>query len=174
MGLKEKLAELRSGQGLTQGELTAKINVSRQTVYKWERGIAVPSAENFIALGRLYGVPLEELVNGERQPEEGPPVAVAEEPGAPPPVEGEAPGKRGRSIAAAIGLGACLLVVVIASVITIWSTVFKKPEKTIIKTEDMEPDYIDPAELAPFNGEVNMIDDGTIQFGGTVNGRASD
>ena len=75
------------------------------------------------------------------------------EPEAPPVSE-----KRGRKIAAAIGLGACLLVVVIAAVITIWSAVFKKPEKNIIKTEDMEPEYIDPSELVPFDGTWKIIE----------------
>lgn len=157
MDLKEKLVELRSRQGLTQGEVAAKINVSRQTIYKWERGIAVPSAENLIALGRLYGVPLEELAD-DSLPLTGQPAAVAEEPPmpeeaeAPPPVDGEAPGKRGRNIAARIGLAACLLLMAIASVITIWSAIFKEPEKpkdghTIINQDNLQQEDIDPAEV---------------------------
>lgn len=164
MDLKEKLVELRSRQGLTQGEVAAKINVSRQTVYKWERGTAVPSAENLIALGRLYGVPLDELVNG------GPPVAEAveatppegvEEVEATPPADGEAPGKRGRNIAARIGLAACLVLVAVVTVITIWTAIFKEPEKPgneIIRVEDMEPDYVDPSELIPFDGTWKIIE----------------
>lgn len=150
MDLKEKLVELRSRQGMTQGELASKINVSRQTVYKWERGIAAPSAENLIALGRLYGAPLEELADSTLPLTEQPAVAVAEEPEAPPPVDGEAPKKLGRSIAAHIGLAACLVLVAVAAVITIWSVMFKESEEQkdkIIWTEDMEPEYIDPAEI---------------------------
>lgn len=167
MYLKEKLAELRSRQGLTQGELAAKINVSRQTVYKWERGIVVPSAENLIALGRLYGVPLEELADSTLPLTGQPAVAVAEEPPmpeepeAPRPVDGEAPGKRGRNIAAHIGLAVCLVLVAVASVITIWSAIFKereKPENETIRVEDMEPDYIDPSELIPFDGTWKIIE----------------
>lgn len=165
MDLKEKLVELRSRQGLTQGEVAAKINVSRQTIYKWERGIAVPSAENLIALGRLYGVPLEELADS-TLPLTGQPAAVEEEPPmpeeaeAPPPVDGEVPGKRGRNIAARIGLAACLALVAIASVITIVSAITKKPEKT----EDGFP-IISQDDLVREDIDLSQVIDGT---GGTV------
>lgn len=157
MKLKEKLSVLRTEQGLTQNELALKVNVSRQSIYKWERGTATPTTENLISLSRLYGVPLDELIS------EGPPVAA--EPEAPP-----ASGKRWAKIAV------CLLLSAVA-VITIWSVVFKgseAPGDKIVWTDDITPEYIDPAEVIPFDGEVKMIDDGVIQFGGTVPGRASD
>lgn len=144
MELRKKLAELRIKEGLTQDELARELGVTRQAVSKWERGVIAPSTKKLVVLSRLYGVPLDELVSG------GPPVAVAEEPETTPPAGGEAPASRGRSIAARIGLAACLVLVTIAAIITIWSAVFKKPEKPengIIRTEDMEPDYIDPAEV---------------------------
>lgn len=160
MELKEKLAGLRARQGLTQGELASKINVSRQTVSKWERGEAVPSTENLIGLSRLYGVPLDEFANGEPQPEGGPPVAVAEEPEALPPADGKAPGKRGRNIALGAVLAACLALMTVASVITIWSAIFKGPEEQrnkIIRTEDIEPEYIDPVEIIyDFEGRMTI------------------
>lgn len=164
MDLKEKLVELRSRRGLTQGEAAAKINVSRQTVYKWERGTAVPSAENLIALGRLYGVPLEELADSTLTLTGQPAVAVAEEP--PVPEEAEAPPheaveeaetppcKRADilKIWGAIGAVALTLLVAIASVITIWSAIFKEPEKpkdghTIINQDNLQQEDIDPAEV---------------------------
>lgn len=43
------------------------MEVTRQTVSKWERGVIAPTTEKLIALSRLYGVPLDELVNGEPQ-----------------------------------------------------------------------------------------------------------
>lgn len=175
MKSKEQLAELRTRQGLTQGELASRINVSWQTVYKWERGTAAPSTENLIALSRLYGVPLEELVNGELPPQEASVAVAAEEPEAPPPTDGETPKKQGRNIAVAAVLAACLLLVTIASVITIWSAIFKEPEKpkdglTIINQDDLQWENIDLEELMPFDGAVKIIDNGVIQFEGTVPG----
>ena len=159
MELKEKLAVLREKQGLSQGEIAEKINVSRQTVYKWERGTAVPSTENLILLGELYGISLDELANGDLWPEEEPAtaVAVAEEPDAPP-----EPRKRWAKIMGGAVLAVCLLLVTIAAVITIWSAVFKKPEEpkdSIIRTDDIEPEYIDPAEVQDKSDSWNIIEE---------------
>lgn len=150
MELKEKLAVFRRQQGLTQDELALKIGVSRQTISKWERGAAVPSTESLVALGRLYGVPLDELANGDLRPEEEPAAAVAvmEEPDAPP-----EPGKRWAKIMGGAVLAVCLLLVTTAAVITICSTVFNepdKPENGVIRTDDMEWEDIDLTEVIDY------------------------
>ena len=64
MDLKETLVFFRKKQGLSQIELAEALEVSRQTVSKWETGVALPSAENLLALSRLYGVPVDELLTG--------------------------------------------------------------------------------------------------------------
>ena len=54
---------------MTQEFVAETLGVSRQAVSKWERGEADPSTANLLALGRLYGVPAEELlraVTGEK------------------------------------------------------------------------------------------------------------
>ncbi len=43
--LNENLQSLRKAKGLSQEELAIKLNVVRQTVSKWERGLSVPDAE---------------------------------------------------------------------------------------------------------------------------------
>lgn len=63
MDLKETLVFFRKKQGLSQIELAEALEVSRQTVSKWETGAALPSAENLLALSRLYGVPVDDLLN---------------------------------------------------------------------------------------------------------------
>ena len=63
MDLKETLVFFRKKQGLSQIELAEALEVSRQTVSKWETGVALPSAENLLALSRLYGVPVDDLLN---------------------------------------------------------------------------------------------------------------
>ena len=57
-----RLVELRKQAGYSQEELAAKIGVSRQAISKWERGEASPDTDNLIALSRLYGVSLDEML----------------------------------------------------------------------------------------------------------------
>lgn len=64
MDLKDTLQRYRKRQGLSQIELAESLDVSRQTVSKWETGAALPSAENLLALGKLYGVSVDALLNG--------------------------------------------------------------------------------------------------------------
>ena len=41
----ENLKAMRKAKGYTQEELAIKINVVRQTVSKWEKGLSVPDAD---------------------------------------------------------------------------------------------------------------------------------
>ena len=52
----EKLQALRKEKGLSQEGLALELGISRQTVSKWEAGVAVPSIENLITLCRVLGV----------------------------------------------------------------------------------------------------------------------
>lgn len=76
MRLEEKLTHLRKREGLTQQKLADALNVSRQAISKWEVGTAVPSTDNLIHLGRLFGVAVDVLVN-EHMDLEGKPDAEA-------------------------------------------------------------------------------------------------
>ena len=64
MKLEERLTALRKEKGLSQLELAEALGVSRQAVSRWEVGASAPGMENLLALSRLYGVPLDELVGG--------------------------------------------------------------------------------------------------------------
>lgn len=164
MRLCERLATLRGQQGLTQGELAQKVGVTRQAVSKWERGVIAPSTVNLIALGRLYGVPLDELVNGEPQSEEPPAaaVAVAEKPEAAEPRR--KPGLL--RLAGAVVLAGCILLSVIASTIIICSAGFREPEKSkIIRMEDMEGEEIDLSEVENVPDVMKPIDEQTLKEG---------
>lgn len=77
MDLKETLQHYRKRQGLSQIDLADALGVSRQTVSKWETGAALPSAENLLALSRLYGVPVDALLNGTKA-DSAPPEEVPE------------------------------------------------------------------------------------------------
>ena len=61
MEWKEILSSLRKERGLTQAELAAALGVSRQTVSRWELGLSTPSADNLIALSRVYEMTVEEM-----------------------------------------------------------------------------------------------------------------
>ena len=61
----EKLFELRKQKGLSQEELSFKLNVARQTISKWESGITTPDMENLIKISKLFEVSIDELVGNE-------------------------------------------------------------------------------------------------------------
>lgn len=63
-----RIAALRTGQGLSQGDLAEQLDVSRQSVSKWETGRAVPELEKLLALSRRFGVSLEMLLRREGDP----------------------------------------------------------------------------------------------------------
>lgn len=58
----EKLKELRKKANITQEELAEKINVSRQTIVKWESGESEPSISIVKNIAELFGVTIEEMV----------------------------------------------------------------------------------------------------------------
>lgn len=59
-----RLVQLRKAHDLSQEELAERLCVSRQAVSKWERAESSPDTDNLIALARLYGITLDELISG--------------------------------------------------------------------------------------------------------------
>lgn len=68
MTLGEKITALRSQRGMSQGDLAEKINVSRQSISKWETDSSIPELDKLLQLSELFGVTLDELVKGETVP----------------------------------------------------------------------------------------------------------
>ena len=62
-----RLYELRKKNNLSQEELAEKLGVSRQAVSKWERSEASPDTDNLIALAKIYGLSLDELIYGKKE-----------------------------------------------------------------------------------------------------------
>ena len=52
----------RKEKNLTQAKLAEKLFVSEKTISKWENGTSDPSTSNLIALAKLYGVSVEQLL----------------------------------------------------------------------------------------------------------------
>ena len=62
MILADKIINLRKKNGWSQEELAEKLNVSRQSVSKWESGMSVPDLNKIIAMSELFGVSTDYLV----------------------------------------------------------------------------------------------------------------
>lgn len=62
MAYNNKLYELRKQKGFSQEELANRLNVSRQTISKWEIGETTPEMEKLMALSELYEISIDEMV----------------------------------------------------------------------------------------------------------------
>ena len=60
--LNENIKIGRKSKGLSQDELAIKLNVVRQTVSKWERGLSVPDSDMLISLSEILEIPVSELL----------------------------------------------------------------------------------------------------------------
>lgn len=69
----------RKELGMTQGDLAQKLHVSDRAVSKWERGLNLPSAEQFEPLCEALGITVLELLRGELSPAAAIPTTQAEE-----------------------------------------------------------------------------------------------
>ena len=63
-GIGENIAALRKKAGMTQEELSEKMCVTAQAVSKWENGLSCPDLENIRSMAKLFGVSVDELLNG--------------------------------------------------------------------------------------------------------------
>lgn len=78
MDFNNRLYQLRKQKGLSQEELANRLNVSRQTVSKWEVGDSTPDMEKLIAMSDLFDVSLDMLVKGKEEDPKPPPTAKSE------------------------------------------------------------------------------------------------
>ncbi|MBQ9647828.1 MAG: helix-turn-helix transcriptional regulator [Oscillospiraceae bacterium] len=77
MTLGESIARLRGERNMSQGDLAEALDVSRQSVSKWETNGSVPELGKLVQMSELFGVTLDELVKGqtaEKPAPEPPPV----------------------------------------------------------------------------------------------------
>ena len=62
MEFSEKLITLRKGRDLTQEQLAGQLNVSRQSISKWESGQVIPEVEKIVELSKVFNVTLDYLL----------------------------------------------------------------------------------------------------------------
>ncbi len=67
----DKLIQLRKKAGWSQEELAEQMDVTRQSVSKWEGAQAIPDIEKMLRLSRLFGVSMDYLVKDEIETDDG-------------------------------------------------------------------------------------------------------
>ena len=62
MTLGEKLVSLRKSKGYSQDDLAEKLEVSRQSISKWETDVSIPELNKIVAISEIYEVSLDHLI----------------------------------------------------------------------------------------------------------------
>lgn len=88
--MEQRLIALRKEKGLTQAQLAEAINICRQSISDWERGVTKPTQDNLLLLSELYGVSVDYLLGKDVSPA-APAVPVPEQQ---PQQQTQAPGQR--------------------------------------------------------------------------------
>ncbi|MBQ7920052.1 MAG: helix-turn-helix transcriptional regulator [Lachnospiraceae bacterium] len=60
--LSDNIKNLRKSRGYTQEELAIRVNVVRQTISKWEKGLSVPDAESLQRVAEVLDVDVKQLL----------------------------------------------------------------------------------------------------------------
>ncbi len=68
--LSENIKNQRKAKGLSQEELAVRLNVVRQTISKWEKGLSVPDAELLIRLAEALDTTVSQLLDRTTEPAE--------------------------------------------------------------------------------------------------------
>lgn len=63
MTIADKIKKLRKDNNMTQEDLAEKLNVSRQTISKWETNIVIPDANNIVSICKLFNITTDELLD---------------------------------------------------------------------------------------------------------------
>lgn len=67
MTLGERIRQMRLEHHLSQGNVADALDVSRQSVSKWENDGAMPDLDKLVKLSQLFGVSLDQLVMGKEE-----------------------------------------------------------------------------------------------------------
>lgn len=79
MILAEKIIKLRKKNGWSQEELAAQMNVSRQSVSKWESMASIPDLDKIVKLSQLFGVSTDYLLKDELEDDETEHIEIIED-----------------------------------------------------------------------------------------------
>lgn len=127
MSIKQRIRSIRAEQGISQEALAALLDVSRQTISKWENGQVRPSAENLARLSHALGVSVDALVKDDWIPPE-PEVQIV-----------EVPVSRSRNYR----LWALLAAAVLVAGILVGALFFRKRPEVFVHSTELEGEVID-------------------------------
>lgn len=65
-----RIYDLRSKSNMSQGDLADRLDVSRQTISKWENGMCMPETEKLILLSNIFSVSTDYILKGEEKSSE--------------------------------------------------------------------------------------------------------
>ena len=114
MNLGETIYRLRTQRGMSQGDLAEALDVSRQSISKWENNSATPELIKLVKLAELFGVSLDALVLGAEQPQEQAQPQDPPQTAAPTPQRGLA----GRKIAGIVLLSMAFVTLLVFTILT--------------------------------------------------------
>lgn len=125
MTLGEQIHQLRTARGLSQGDVADALDVSRQSVSKWETDSSVPELEKLLGLSELFGVTLDALVRGGESGQSTAPEAPQTDAAAAPPAQTHSTRKIIGVILLCFGVLICLLMALLADAVA--SLLFASP-----------------------------------------------
>lgn len=94
MSLGTNISRLRAERHLSQGDLAEALDVSRQSVSKWETDGSVPDLDKLVKLSRIFEVTLDELVTGKSPKNSSESTAAPTAATIQPPASGSLPGRK--------------------------------------------------------------------------------
>ena len=118
MTLGRRIQALRKGLGLSQEELGERIGVSRQAISKWEGDQTIPELDKLIALSKLFGLTVGQLLGVEQ----------------PLPVPAGVPNTPKRIKAVLAGMGAAILILAVTAG-ALWSQVLALSRQSLAAEE---------------------------------------
>ena len=127
MSIKQRIRSIRAEQGISQEALAELLDVSRQTISKWENGQVRPSTENLARLSHALGVSVDALVKDDWIPPE-PEVQIV-----------EVPVSRSRNYR----LWALLAAAVLVAGILVGALFFRKCPEVFVHSTELEGEVID-------------------------------
>ena len=141
MILADKIMALRKKAGWSQEELAARLNISRQSVSKWEGAQSIPDMDKVVQMSRLFGVTTDFLLKDELEIEEH----TQSEPMDEPPlrrVTMSEVSRFGISENAASGIGLCGLLVLVAIGVALFLTCSARVRDfAFLEEEPFETEY---------------------------------
>lgn len=139
--LGENIKNLRKSKGYSQEILAGQLNVVRQTVSKWEKGMSVPDAEMLNQISELFEVPVSELLGNNilESEDKSDMNEVAKQLTVLNEQLANTAGRRRKTIRiAAIGIGVAIFVSIAIYVFCFWMFGVQPQENAILTTTNLE------------------------------------